>query len=43
MPHSGRITSNTHLSEMELDQMSEGKNEPAYPFVYGEELVLVFC
>lgn len=41
MPHSSWITSNTHLSEMELDRMSRGKNGLAYPFVYREELVLV--
>lgn len=43
MPHANWITSNAHLSQIELDQMSKGKNGQAYPFMYREELVLVFC
>lgn len=43
MAHSSRITSKPHLSELELDQMSRGKNAQAHPFMFREELVLVFC
>lgn len=42
MPHSSWITFKTHLSEIELEQMSRGKNGQAYPFMFWEELVLVF-
>lgn len=43
MAHSSRITCKPHLSRLELDQMSVAVNGQAHPFVFWEELVLVFC